>query len=152
MAPLGRILAQVIVPIIATVARAIPAAYNQAVQRAKQGGVSAAAQSSTTPFARRLMPKEEALLVLNISDTDVTAERVEQVRPPYLAQQQDTQPMEGFPPDDIDIHRQLYIYIISILYLFLRTELTPFYEIKIAISTILCCQFHGERRIFLFTK
>jgi hypothetical protein len=77
MAPLGRILAQVIVPIIATLARAIPAAYAQAVQNAKKGGVDAA--QSTTAFARKVMSKEEAMMVLNVSSEEVTAEIVEKV-------------------------------------------------------------------------
>jgi import inner membrane translocase subunit TIM16 len=82
MAPLGRILAQIVVPIIATLARALPAAYAQAVQNAKKGGVDAAKSSSTSAaFGRNIMSKEEAMMVLNVqSSEELTAEIVEKVR------------------------------------------------------------------------
>ena len=81
MAPLGRILAQVIVPIIATLARAIPAAYQQAVQNAKKGGASSATATATA-FSKKLMSKEEAMMILNITDQQIVtdAQIVEQVR------------------------------------------------------------------------
>jgi len=86
MAPLGRILAQVIVPIIATLARAIPAAYQQAVQNAKKGGASSATATATA-FSKKLMSKEEAMMILNITDQQIVtdAQVVEQQYQRYFA-------------------------------------------------------------------
>ena len=75
--PLGRIIAQIIVPVVAVLARAIPAAYSQAVQNAKKNGVGAAEQ--TAAFVRRKMAVDEALMVLNLSETEATAEAVQKV-------------------------------------------------------------------------
>mmetsp|Transcript_17799 Transcript_17799/g.30258 ORF Transcript_17799/g.30258 Transcript_17799/m.30258 type:complete len:89 (-) Transcript_17799:580-846(-) len=75
--PIGRILAQIVVPVIAVLARALPAAYAQAVQNAKKNGVDAAKQSAS--IISRRMAKDEALMVLNLSEQEATAEAVQQV-------------------------------------------------------------------------
>ena len=75
--PLGRIIAQVVVPLVAVLARAIPAAYSQAIQNARRNGVDAT-QTATT-MLRREISKSEALQVLNLSEAEVTAEAVEKV-------------------------------------------------------------------------
>lgn len=76
--PIGRIIAQLVVPVIAVLARAIPAAYAQAVQNAKKNGVDAAKQSAA--FVSRQMAKDEALMVLNLSEKEATADAVQKVR------------------------------------------------------------------------
>eukprot|EP00521_Asterionellopsis_glacialis_P007035 CAMPEP_0195283970 /NCGR_PEP_ID=MMETSP0707-20130614/2339_1 /TAXON_ID=33640 /ORGANISM="Asterionellopsis glacialis, Strain CCMP134" /LENGTH=143 /DNA_ID=CAMNT_0040343235 /DNA_START=249 /DNA_END=680 /DNA_ORIENTATION=+ len=92
MAPLGRILAQIIVPIVATLARAVPAAYAQAVQNAKKGGAEAAAKSGSNAFGKAKMSLDEALMVLNLTKADVkqlhtpaTVEKIEQQFEKYFA-------------------------------------------------------------------
>mmetsp|Transcript_45025 Transcript_45025/g.66858 ORF Transcript_45025/g.66858 Transcript_45025/m.66858 type:complete len:131 (+) Transcript_45025:147-539(+) len=60
--PLGRIIAQVIVPLVAVLARALPAAYNQALNNARKQGVDASAKT----MIRKTISKEEALQILNI--------------------------------------------------------------------------------------
>mmetsp|Transcript_8973 Transcript_8973/g.12759 ORF Transcript_8973/g.12759 Transcript_8973/m.12759 type:complete len:146 (-) Transcript_8973:297-734(-) len=71
MAPIGRILAQIIVPIVATLARAVPAAYAQAVQNAKKGGADAAKGGAASAFGKAKMSLDEALLVLNLTKADI---------------------------------------------------------------------------------
>mmetsp|Transcript_17798 Transcript_17798/g.30246 ORF Transcript_17798/g.30246 Transcript_17798/m.30246 type:complete len:131 (-) Transcript_17798:384-776(-) len=81
--PIGRILAQIVVPVIAVLARALPAAYAQAVQNAKKNGVDAAKQSAS--IISRRMAKDEALMVLNLSEQEATAEAVQQQYEKYFA-------------------------------------------------------------------
>lgn len=74
--PLARIIAQVIVPAIAVLVRALPAAYAQALGNARKGGVTAA-QSIT----KKVMSKEEALQILNLHQEEkLTAEAIQKVR------------------------------------------------------------------------
>lgn len=69
--PLARLLAQVIVPVIAVVARALPAAYAQALQQArKAGGGSASTTASSNPFAAPKLSTHEARLILNVTEQD----------------------------------------------------------------------------------
>ena len=92
--PLARLLAQVIVPVIAVVARALPAAYAQALQNARKSGVSAAAasaaESGSSMLRTKAMAKEEALSILNINETDLlsnsekTIEMIEQQYEKYM--------------------------------------------------------------------
>lgn len=68
--PLARLLAQVIVPAVAVLARALPAAYQQALQNARQaGGGAAAASANSNIFGAKKMSAQEAKLILNL-DTD----------------------------------------------------------------------------------
>lgn len=79
MAPfLGRIIAQLVVPVIAVLARALPAAYSAAVHNAKKNGAQAAKDPS--PFAKSRMSRSEALQVMNITEQDATAEAIQKVR------------------------------------------------------------------------
>jgi len=83
--PLGRIIAQVIVPLIATLARALPAAYNQALQNARKNGASAATSSSAQSImSRKVMPKDQALLVLNLTEKEITAEAIQKQYEKYF--------------------------------------------------------------------
>lgn len=76
--PLGRIIAQVIVPLVAVLARAIPAAYSQAINNARRNGVDAS--KAATEILTKKLDKSEALLILNIAEKEATAEVVEKVR------------------------------------------------------------------------
>lgn len=76
--PLGRIIAQVVVPLIAVLARAIPAAYSQAIANARRNGVDAT--QTATSMLRREISKSEALQILNLTEAEATAEAVEKVR------------------------------------------------------------------------
>ena len=78
MAPfLGRIIAQIIVPLVAVLARAIPAAYSQAISNARRNGVDAT--QTATQMLKREISKSEALSIMNLSEAEVTAEAVEKV-------------------------------------------------------------------------
>mmetsp|Transcript_30487 Transcript_30487/g.45118 ORF Transcript_30487/g.45118 Transcript_30487/m.45118 type:complete len:131 (-) Transcript_30487:627-1019(-) len=73
--PLGRLLAQVIVPLVAVLARAIPAAYSQALQNARRNGVDATKTASD--MLTRNLSKSEALQILNLTEAEATAEAVQ---------------------------------------------------------------------------
>ena len=75
--PLGRIIAQVVVPLIAVLARALPAAYAAAVQNAKKNGAQAAKQGMDAPWQRATMSRAEALQVMNLSEQEATAEAIQ---------------------------------------------------------------------------
>lgn len=73
--PLARVLAQLVVPVVAILARALPAAYAQALQNAKKAGVDGAA----APLLRKVLTKQEALQILNLREGKATAEAVQKV-------------------------------------------------------------------------
>jgi import inner membrane translocase subunit TIM16 len=77
--PLARIIAQVIVPVVAVLARALPAAYAQALQNAKKSGVSSTAESMQQ-MLRKTITRQEALQILNLSEETATAEAIQKVR------------------------------------------------------------------------
>mmetsp|Transcript_23077 Transcript_23077/g.26331 ORF Transcript_23077/g.26331 Transcript_23077/m.26331 type:complete len:120 (+) Transcript_23077:69-428(+) len=81
--PLGKIIAQVLVPLVALVARAIPAAYSQALANARRNGVDATKTASN--LINRQLSKSEALQILNLSETEMTAEAVEKQFEKYFA-------------------------------------------------------------------
>jgi mitochondrial import inner membrane translocase subunit TIM16 len=70
--PLARMLAQIVVPVVAVLARALPAAYAQALNNARRSG--AAAASETAASQNILRPNRistgEALSVLNFATED----------------------------------------------------------------------------------
>jgi mitochondrial import inner membrane translocase subunit TIM16 len=80
--PLARLLAQVIVPVIAVMARALPAAYAQALQNARKAGVSASTEATAPVFGKRIS-RSEALQVLNVTEQELAAdpELIQKVRP-----------------------------------------------------------------------
>ena len=83
MAPFGalaRLLAQLVVPVVAVLARAIPAAYSQALQNARKSGMNADTAAKASQFLRKTMSKSEALQVLNLSESEATAEAITKVR------------------------------------------------------------------------
>ena len=71
--PFARIVAQVVVPLIAVVARAIPAAYGQALNNARKAGVNASTEAAAPVFGKRIT-REEALQVLNLTEAEVAAD------------------------------------------------------------------------------
>lgn len=75
--PLARLLAQLVVPVVAVLARALPAAYAQALQNAKKAGVDAA-EASAPVFGRRIA-RNEALQILNLSEAEATPEAIQKV-------------------------------------------------------------------------
>lgn len=75
--PFARLLAQLVVPVIAILARALPAAYAQALQNARKAGVNH--HEAATNMLRKTMSRTEALQVLNLSETEATAEAIQKV-------------------------------------------------------------------------
>ena len=76
--PFARILAQVVVPVVAVLARALPAAYAQALQNARKSGVNAA--ETAAPIFRKKISQSEALQVLNLTEKEAaSAETVQKV-------------------------------------------------------------------------
>jgi import inner membrane translocase subunit TIM16 len=77
MAPLGaivRVLAQLVVPVVAVLARALPAAYAQALQNAKKAGVDAAPAASS--ILRKTVSRAEALQILNLTEKQAVSPEV----------------------------------------------------------------------------
>jgi|Transcript_3143 import inner membrane translocase subunit TIM16 len=70
--PFARILAQVVVPVVAVLARAIPAAYGQALNNARKAGVDAT-EAAAPVFGKRIT-RSEALQVLNITEQEIKAD------------------------------------------------------------------------------
>lgn len=80
--PLARILAQVIVPVVAVLARALPAAYAQALQNAKKQGVNPA---QATSMLRKTITQQEAFQILNLSESEASAEAIQKQYDKYMA-------------------------------------------------------------------
>jgi import inner membrane translocase subunit TIM16 len=79
--PLGRVVAQVVIAGVAVLARAIPAAYGAALQNARKSGADKAAEEAARKGASFLgkarISKDEALMVLNLSEGEATAEAIQ---------------------------------------------------------------------------
>lgn len=75
--PFARILAQIVVPVVAVLARAIPAAYGQALNNARKAGVDAA-EASAPVFGKRIS-RSEALQVLNLTEKEATPQAIQKV-------------------------------------------------------------------------
>lgn len=84
--PLARLIAQLIVPAIAIIAKTLPAAYAAALQNAKKSGVADGATDAASKGASFLgrvrMSKDEALQVLNLTENDISDD-VESVQRQY---------------------------------------------------------------------
>ena len=87
--PLGRIIAQIIVPAIAIMAKTLPAAYAAALENARKSGTADAAGDAARRGASFLgkprMSKDEAMMVLNLTEDDVTVEAVRRQYDRYFA-------------------------------------------------------------------
>jgi len=81
LGPLGKIIAQGVVAGIAVLARALPAAYAQALNNAKKSGAdkaaSEAARKGASFLGKSRMAKDEALMVLNLTEGEATAEAIQ---------------------------------------------------------------------------
>jgi import inner membrane translocase subunit TIM16 len=66
--PFARLLAQIVVPVVAVLARALPAAYAQALQNARKAGVDAT-EAAAPVFGKRIS-RSEALQVLNLTEQE----------------------------------------------------------------------------------
>lgn len=77
--PLARLFAQIVVPVVAVLARALPAAYAQALQNARKSGIDANTAAKASSLLRKTMSKGEALQVLNLTETEATAEAIAKV-------------------------------------------------------------------------
>lgn len=75
--PLARLLAQLVVPVVAVLARALPAAYAQALQNARKAGVDH--HEAAKSVLRKTISKAEALQVLNLTEEKATAEAIQKV-------------------------------------------------------------------------
>ena len=81
--PLARIIAQLVVPVVAVLARALPSAYAQALQNARKAGVDAT-EAAAPVFGKRIS-RSEALQVLNLTEKEVTPEAVQKQFDRYFA-------------------------------------------------------------------
>ena len=72
--PLARIIAQLVVPVVAILARALPTAYAQALNNAKKAGTTA---ETVQQSLRKTISREEALQILNLSEAEATAEAIQ---------------------------------------------------------------------------
>jgi len=81
LGPLGRIIAQGVVAGIAVLARALPAAYAAALQNARKTGADKAANEAARKGASFLgksrMAKDEALMVMNLTEQEATVEAIQ---------------------------------------------------------------------------
>ena len=79
--PFARILAQIVVPVVAVLARALPAAYSQALQNARKAGVDAT-EAAAPVFGKRIS-RSEALQILNLTEASANPEAIQKVRNAY---------------------------------------------------------------------
>jgi hypothetical protein len=78
--PFVKILIQIVVPVVAVLARALPAAYGQALQNARKSGVNAA-EAAAPVFGKRIS-RSEALQVLNLTEAEASSpEAIQKVGP-----------------------------------------------------------------------
>ncbi len=73
--PLARIVAQIIVPVVAILARALPAAYSQALQNARKAGMNS--EQAASAMLRRTLTKEEALQILNVTEKEASPQQIQ---------------------------------------------------------------------------
>jgi hypothetical protein len=75
--PLVRLLAQLVVPVVAVLARALPAAYAQALSNGRKAGVDAT--EAAAPIFGKRIARSEALSVLNLAEKEATPEAIQKV-------------------------------------------------------------------------
>jgi mitochondrial import inner membrane translocase subunit TIM16 len=77
--PFARVLAQIVVPVVAVLARALPAAYAQALSNARKAGVDAT-EAAAPVFGKRIS-RTEALQILNLTEKEAAnPEAIQKVR------------------------------------------------------------------------
>lgn len=81
LGPLGRVVVQGIMLGVSVMARVIPAAYGAALANARKSGAdkaaTEAAQKGASFLGKARMSKDEALMVMNLSDQEATAEAIQ---------------------------------------------------------------------------
>ena len=77
--PLARLFAQLVVPVVAVLARALPAAYAQALQNARKSGMDANTAAKASNLLRKTISRSEALQVLNLTEAEATTEAISKV-------------------------------------------------------------------------
>mmetsp|Transcript_15571 Transcript_15571/g.20282 ORF Transcript_15571/g.20282 Transcript_15571/m.20282 type:complete len:138 (-) Transcript_15571:393-806(-) len=83
--PFARIIAQVIVPLVAVMAKALPAAYAQALQNARKAGMSPNTVDAASNILSKTIAKEEALQILNLKEAAASVEAIQQQYEKYMA-------------------------------------------------------------------
>ena len=87
LGPLGKILAQGVVAGIAILARALPAAYAAALQNARKSGAdkaaSEAAKKGASFLGKARITKDEALMVLNLTENETAPLTAEAIQKQY---------------------------------------------------------------------
>lgn len=86
-------MAQVVVPVIATIARALPSAYQQALANARKAGLDREAAAAAGSAARGVggvlqrqrVDKSEALQILNLAEEEATVESIQRQFDKYMA-------------------------------------------------------------------
>lgn len=116
MAPLGpiaRIAMQLVVPVVAALARALPAAYAQALQNARKAGVDAA-EASAPVFGKRIT-RSEALQVLNLTEQEAAAnpEVIQQVSRTPLAPSPGLFPVRCFSLGSSPCTTHAFVFVLS---------------------------------------
>uniref|UniRef100_A0A7S2YNE7 Mitochondrial import inner membrane translocase subunit TIM16 n=1 Tax=Entomoneis paludosa TaxID=265537 RepID=A0A7S2YNE7_9STRA len=79
LGPFARVVAQVIVPLVAVMAKALPAAYQQALQNARKSGMNPNTVDAASSILRRTLDKQEAMQILNLSEAEATSEAIQRV-------------------------------------------------------------------------
>ena len=78
--PFARVIAQVIVPLVAVMAKALPAAYQQALQNARKAGMNPNTVDAASNILRKHLRRDEALQILNLSESEASLEAIQKVR------------------------------------------------------------------------
>jgi hypothetical protein len=76
LGPLARLFIQIIVPAVSAIAKAIPAAYGEALKNARSSGEAANAAKSVTKILRKQISRQEALQILSLNETTATPDAV----------------------------------------------------------------------------
>mmetsp|Transcript_8502 Transcript_8502/g.12714 ORF Transcript_8502/g.12714 Transcript_8502/m.12714 type:complete len:141 (-) Transcript_8502:501-923(-) len=82
--PIARMVAQAVILTASVLARALPAAYAQAVQNAKKGGAQASGPAGSM-LGKARISRDEALQVLNLTEGEVTVESIKKQYDKYFA-------------------------------------------------------------------
>lgn len=83
--PFARLIAQLIVPLVAVMARALPAAYQQALQNARKAGMNPNTVKTASSILTKTITKQEALLILNLTEKEMSLETIQKQYEKYMA-------------------------------------------------------------------
>jgi import inner membrane translocase subunit TIM16 len=82
LGPIARVLAQVVVPVVNVLARALPEAYAQALNNARRAGIDSQTAAAASALGRKRISQTESLQILNLSEEEATVEVIQKVRVP----------------------------------------------------------------------